>query len=188
MIAFIGLLILVIVSNCYLVLRQKYILEKFTRLIWKFTQNDLNPIRLFRNWGVYMGLNRQTLHICADIREYSRFWSFLLSFQIAFTISILCFWLHFIFTLAESKGVHPGEERASHMLGYYLGVGELDITTFLYLITTECAQVVTNNQRILRQNRQFYLALSRSSQSLAFKARASCLIKVYFSKSTLQML
>ena len=109
-------------------------------------------------------LNQIVVDIAKMTQEYARFCTPLLSILIPFYISMQCYLLYIVF-FVDSMPI---------IMKQLFSVTIAEMNLYLFVIIRQCAGVVTNNGRLEKQNRKFYLQIGHEFRSI----RPRTLLKV----------
>lgn len=140
------LIFFTIMASRYIQIRQRHSLEKFSQINAKLNKQHVNN-HANLVWLEYMKINREVLSICKQIRAYSAYWSFFLTLMFPYYIILQCYVINIVALVPEV----PLFERSLFMLVL------VQVTIFFFLLIKECAQVVKLNEKILVENRRFFL-------------------------------
>ena len=146
-----GIAVFVIISTRYIEIRQQFVIadqRSINQYLKHIQARKVVKIKPFSLWLKYMRLNKRTVHICDDIRAYSRYWSPYLSLIFPTHIFMSSYTLYAIFLNQTVPMIHK----------YFFFMVGCFIFLFLYLLTNRCALVLKNNGKIQAENRRFYLA------------------------------
>ena len=174
-------LIAVFASIIYIILASKYIRIRQQMLLHKFeTLNQYIGHRISLGRPKKKGLkcliqfnqlNQIVVNVAKMTQEYARFCTPLLSIIIPFYISLQCYLLYIVLFVANT----PTTEKQL----FSLVVAEVNL--YMFVIIHQCAGVVTNNGRLIKQNRKFCFRIKNCPGFK--KIRPRTLIKVGFTKT-----
>ena len=170
-IALIGSVIYIILASTYIRIRQRVLLHKFQTLN-QYIGNQASRGRPKKHCLVqFYHLNRTVVHIAKMTQEYARFCTPLLSIIIPFYISLQCYLLYIVLFAANTPTI---EKQLFSMV-----VAEVNL--YMFVIIHQCAGVVTNNGRLIKQNRKFCFRIKNCPGFKKIPPRN--LIKVRFTKT-----
>lgn len=139
----------IILSSRYICVRQKYLLNQMEQINRRLLmrQGVEGRLTFLSYWLRFEKINREIIHLCIVVREYTRFALPLLSMIIPFFIVIYCLCFGMVFFVTS---LSPMFQRL--FLAAAMGVNFI-----LLFITYQCAAVVKGNNRFERENYVFYL-------------------------------
>ena len=139
-----GFQMYIIGSSRIIKIRQQQLLTRLQKLIQiKRSKNVSEECFAAGKWRSYMKLNRNLVHICAHIREYSRLNSPILSITIPYFMLAECYML--VAVLYGDPSVYP-----------FCFTGISECNAIMYLNIRECAQIEQYNRKIEATLRRFY--------------------------------
>ena len=138
------MLFYVVIVSRYIQIIQKDILDDFVALNSKTLANVFYNSK---HWSEYMHLNGRVCRACILIKEYGRYWSSFLTILMLGHMASVCYMLYICFFM----------DNISVMLRFVLYPITLNTMTALFLVTAQCAKVVKYNQKIIKQNKTFYM-------------------------------
>ena len=142
----------VILTSRYLQIRLTTILTSMKKLNGRIAKSQKGKHRLLGlGWMQYTRLNRQLLSLCLDIEVYTHFWSPFLSIMFPFFVWVQAY-LAFVFFFVYS---------IPYVQKYIFFVGVIEFDLMLFLLIDQCARMVKLTQRILSENRRFFINIQR---------------------------
>ena len=163
-------MIFVMMASRYVSIRQKYAWQSLVRVNAKLgSKTRLSPECLLDCWTMYIRVNQDVMHICAQVRGYSRFWATFLTLTFPYYIFVPCYCFYV---------VAFGKLDIRNQINYTLAVVEM--TPSFYWLIRHCAQVVKYHGKICTANRRFYVAWRQANGHRVVAARdmlkVSCVI------------
>lgn len=179
-----GSMSFVVMSSRYVQVRQRGLLVKMKALnaalvarasSKKVKRNSKNGVssnyNLSEIWRCYYKLNRELIATCKHIKAYARFWSTFLTLMFPYLIFVQCYLLY-LAVIAEGIAFE---------LTYIYKLGIAELMPLFFLLIGQCAKVVSNNNRLMVENRRFFLTFSQLTAQEGFtnnNQHYQCLMKV----------
>ena len=113
--------------------------------------NNFDHISLQPIWRRYYDLNAELVEICLHIKAYARFWSSFLTLMFPYLIFVQCYLLY-LAVIAEGIAFE---------LTYIYKLGIAELMPLFFMLIGQCAKVVAINNRVLVENRRFFVAYSQ---------------------------
>lgn len=154
-----GSMSFVLMSSRYLQIRQRALLVRLKALnaLLVSRGSSKRRVSLAPIWRRYYELNRELIATCHHIKAYSRFWVTFLTLMFPYLIFVQCYLLY-LAVIAEGIAFE---------LTYIYKLGIAELMPLFFMLIRQCAKVVVNNNRILLENRRFYVAFTQLSSAQA---------------------
>ncbi|KAH9395913.1 hypothetical protein TYRP_020328 [Tyrophagus putrescentiae] len=156
-----GSMSFVVMSSRYIQVRQRALLAKFRSLnrilearkmrMEMGGSKSCDHISLQPIWHRYYDLNAELVEICLHIKAYARFWSSFLTLMFPYLIFVQCYLLY-LAVIAEGIAFE---------LTYIYKLGIAELMPLFFMLIGQCAKVVAINNRVLVENRRFFVAYSQ---------------------------
>ncbi|KAH9403721.1 hypothetical protein TYRP_014911 [Tyrophagus putrescentiae] len=135
----------------YLQFQQEYLFDEIHKLNEKLLHSSVNSVHfLVTTADQFCRLNGVILATCRNIEAVGRFWQPVLTILFPYFITVQCY-LMYLAVFVEM----PFDERVIFALV------QCEMTPIFFFLIKQSAKVVSNNGRFLRENRRFYLTLTR---------------------------
>ena len=164
--------IFVMMASKYITIRQKYAWRSLVRVNAKLASRR-RPSRqcLLVCWTRYIRVNQGVLHVCLQVRAYSRFWASFLTITSPYYVIVPCY----MFYVAVFEQIDT-----LNQIIYYLAVTEMTLS--FYCLIRHCSRVVKYHGKICTANRRFYVAWRQANGHRVVAARdmlkVSCGIRI----------
>ncbi len=146
-----SLIIFIIMASKHLQFQQEYLFDEIHKLNEKLLHSSVNSVHfLVTTADQFCRLNGVILATCRNIEAVGRFWQPVLTILFPYFITVQCY-LMYLAVFVEM----PFDERVIFALV------QCEMTPIFFFLIKQSAKVVSNNGRFLRENRRFYLTLTR---------------------------
>ncbi len=157
-------------ASKYLQFQQEYLFDKIYKLNEKLSHSRVNSVHFLATTAdQFCRLNGVILATCRNIKTVDRFWQPVLTILFPYFITVQCY-LMYLAVFVEM----PFDERV------IFAMIQCEMTPLFFFLLKQCAKVVSNNSRFLKENRRFSLTLMKMA-SVKGKINVKYLLKVSIS-------